>query len=102
MAMGKDPMMGEELWSNGYYVKKNLIHKVESYKMLWRLWQFYVNSCFLDLSRHILVSMKPLHITFWHVKIEDVDKISHLYICDPIKGTMKIHSIYVINKTNFT
>jgi hypothetical protein len=44
--------------------------------------------------------MKPLHIR--HVKAEDVDKISPLYICDPIKGTMKIHLIYAINKTNFT
>jgi hypothetical protein len=62
---------------------------------------FLCEQLFFRLESSYFGSMKPLHITFWHVKVEDVDKISHLYICDPIKGTMKIHSIYVINKTNF-
>ncbi len=47
-------------------------------------------------------SMKPLHRAFWHVKVGDVDRGSPLFICDPIKGTMKIHSICVVNKNNLT
>ncbi len=46
--------------------------------------------------------MKPLHRTFWHVKVGDIDMDSLLFICDPIKGTMKIHSICVTNKKNLT
>lgn len=45
-------------------------------------------------------SMKPLHRTFWHVKVADVDRDSHLFIYDPIKGTMNIHSICATNKNN--
>jgi hypothetical protein len=30
-----------------------------------------------------------------------VDRVSPLFICDPIKGTMKIHSICATNKNNF-
>ncbi len=30
----------------------------------------------------------------------DVDRDSFLFICDPIKGTMKIHSICATNKNN--
>jgi hypothetical protein len=44
--------------------------------------------------------MKPFHKTFWHVKVGDVDRDSPLFIYDPIKGTMKIHSIYIVNKNN--
>jgi len=47
-------------------------------------------------------SMKPFHRTFWHVKVGDVDRDLPLFICDPIKRTMKIHSIYVVNKNNLT
>jgi hypothetical protein len=36
------------------------------------------------------------------VKVEDVDKRTHLFIFDPIKGTMKIHSIYSMNRNNLT
>ncbi len=42
-------------------------------------------------------SMKPLHRTFWHVKVGDVDRDSPLFIYDPIKGTKKIHSICATN-----
>jgi hypothetical protein len=45
-------------------------------------------------------SLKPLHKTFWHVKTKDVDQVSPLFICDPIKGTMKINSICATNKNN--
>jgi hypothetical protein len=38
-------------------------------------------------------SMKPLHKTFLHVKVGDVDRDSPLFICDPMNGIMKIHSI---------
>jgi hypothetical protein len=44
-------------------------------------------------------SIKPLHRTLWHVKVEDVDRVSPLFICDPIKSTMKIHLICASNKT---
>jgi hypothetical protein len=44
--------------------------------------------------------MKLLHITFWHVKDEDVDRESSPIIFDPIKGIMKIHSICATNKNN--
>jgi hypothetical protein len=47
-------------------------------------------------------SQKPLKIIFWHVQAEDVDKVSAIFVCDPIKGTMKIHSIYSLNKNNLT
>jgi hypothetical protein len=47
-------------------------------------------------------SMKPFHITFWHVKVGDVDRDLPLFICDPIKGTMRIHSICAVNKNNLT
>jgi hypothetical protein len=43
-------------------------------------------------------SIKLLHRTFWHVKVEDVDRVPPLFICDPIKCTMKIHPICAINK----
>jgi hypothetical protein len=44
--------------------------------------------------------MKPLHRVFWYVKVRDVHRDSLLFICDPIKGTMKIHLICVVNKNN--
>ncbi len=47
-------------------------------------------------------SMKPLHRTFWHVKVGDVDRNSPLFIYDPIKGIMRIHSICATNKNNLT
>jgi hypothetical protein len=46
-------------------------------------------------------SQKPLQKRFWHVKAQDVDKKSPLFICDPTKGTMKIHSICSMNRYNF-
>jgi len=36
------------------------------------------------------------------VKAEDVDRRTPLIICDPIKGTMKIYSIYYMKRNNFT
>jgi hypothetical protein len=45
-------------------------------------------------------STKPLHRTFWRVKVGDVDRDSPLFIYDPIKGTKKIHSICATNKNN--
>jgi hypothetical protein len=47
-------------------------------------------------------SQRPLQRTFWNVKAKDVDKRSPLFICDPIKGTMKIHSIYSMNRNDLT
>lgn len=43
---------------------------------------------------------KPLTKFFWHVQVGDMDRVSPLYCCDPIKGTMKIHSIYSMNRNN--
>jgi hypothetical protein len=45
-------------------------------------------------------SFNPFHKTFWHVKVEDVGQVSPLFICDPMKRTMKIHSICATNKNN--
>jgi hypothetical protein len=36
------------------------------------------------------------------VKAEDVDRRTPLFICDLIKGTMKIYSIYSMNRNNLT
>jgi hypothetical protein len=47
-------------------------------------------------------SMKCFSRIFLHVKNENVDKVSLLFICDPIKGTMKIHLICAFNKKNPT
>ncbi len=45
-------------------------------------------------------SMKCFCRIFWDVKTENVDGVSMLFICDPMKGTMKIHSICAfIDKT---
>jgi hypothetical protein len=44
--------------------------------------------------------MKLFHKIFWHVKGEDVDRVPLLFIYDPMKGTMKIHSICALNKNN--
>jgi hypothetical protein len=44
-------------------------------------------------------SMKPFHITL-ACKAKDVDRESLLFIYDPIKGIMKIHSICVAKKNN--
>jgi hypothetical protein len=47
-------------------------------------------------------SMKCFCRIFWHVKNENVDMVSLLFICDPIKGTMNIRSICAFNKKNPT
>jgi hypothetical protein len=43
-------------------------------------------------------SMKCFYRIYWHIKNENVDRVSLLFKCDPIKGTMKIHLICVFNK----
>jgi hypothetical protein len=69
-----------------------------------------VEEVVMFLQEHLLIkhestyygSRKPFKKIFWHVQGEDVDKVSPIFVCDPIKGTMKIHSICSLNKNNLT
>jgi hypothetical protein len=45
---------------------------------------------------------KPIKWFFWHIKSNDVIQNNSSFNCDPIKGCMKLHSIFASNKHNLT
>ncbi len=92
------------------YLKPKLLHFVKhNFVTKWEDKHFKL--CIKPSPTNIVVfvfdfvdcgSMKPIHRTFWHVNVGDVDRISPLYIYDLIKGIMKICSICATNKNNLT
>jgi hypothetical protein len=95
---GKGPHDGGGAMIKWFLCRKQLNPQGRKLQNVMEVVAFICEQLFSRLELSNFGSMKPLHITFLHVKAKDVDKISPLYICDPIKGTMKI---YAINKTNF-
>ncbi len=97
--MAKDPMMGQDmlskdfLWSEYINAQGKKLHNVEVVEFLSEHLYDKPKSSYFGF-------MKSFHKIFWHVKGEDVDRVSLLFICDPMKGTMKIHSICALNKNN--
>jgi len=90
---GKGPHDGGGTMIKWFLHRKQLNPQGRKLQNAMEVVAFLCEQLFSRLELSHFGSMKPLHITFLHV-----DKISPLYICDPIKGTMKI---YAINKTNF-
>jgi hypothetical protein len=52
---GKGPRDEARTMIKGFCIKNNSIPKLESYKMLKRSFNSYMNSCPLDLNHHIMV-----------------------------------------------
>jgi hypothetical protein len=57
-------------------------------------------SCRLEITFN--GERKPFKRFLWHVKADDVIQNNSSFNCDPIKGTIKVHSIWESNKHNLT
>jgi len=99
---GKGPHDGVGAMIKRFLCRKQLNLQAKKLQNVEEVVEFLHERLSFKLRSSYFSSMRPLHKTFWHVKVGDVDRDSLLFIYDPIKGTMKIHSICATNKNNIT